>query len=298
VYDKTVRRRRAVLGLLVAFSLILLTAYFGESNGGGLHAIQRGVVTVVSPIQDVASRALSPARDFVNWVGDTLHAKGKLSSVQTENRALIVKLRRYETDYHRALAQGNIKTVITNDGLRATDPVHANVIDASSNVFNAFVNIDKGSSDGIVLNQPVLGGDDRNAAMIGVISNVWATGAQVRLITNTKSSVDAEDPAANVRGDLQPLVGDPNAMTLNNTPGNNGVTKGDIIATSGTCSSNSRLDAHEPEGIPLGIVSSVSNPGANPTIHVKPLVDLSRVFDVTVLRRIIDDNRNTSPSCP
>ena len=30
MYDKTVRRRRVVLGLLVACSLILLTAYFGE----------------------------------------------------------------------------------------------------------------------------------------------------------------------------------------------------------------------------------------------------------------------------
>ena len=36
MYDKTVRRRRAVLGLLVACSLILLTAYFGESAGGAL----------------------------------------------------------------------------------------------------------------------------------------------------------------------------------------------------------------------------------------------------------------------
>ena len=49
MYDKTVRRRRAVLGLLVALSLILLTAYFGESAGGGLHAVQRGVLEVFAP---------------------------------------------------------------------------------------------------------------------------------------------------------------------------------------------------------------------------------------------------------
>ena len=44
MYDKTVRRRRAVLGLLVASSLILLTAYFGESAGGALHTVQRGIL--------------------------------------------------------------------------------------------------------------------------------------------------------------------------------------------------------------------------------------------------------------
>ncbi len=40
MYDRTVRRRRATLAGLVALSLILLTAYFGESGGGVLHAIQ------------------------------------------------------------------------------------------------------------------------------------------------------------------------------------------------------------------------------------------------------------------
>jgi len=45
VYDKTVRRRRLVLALLVVLSLILLTAYFGEASSGGLHSVQRGFLT-------------------------------------------------------------------------------------------------------------------------------------------------------------------------------------------------------------------------------------------------------------
>ena len=51
-----------MLALLVVSSLILLTAYFGESAGGGLHSVQRGVLEVVSPIQEGASRALGVAR--------------------------------------------------------------------------------------------------------------------------------------------------------------------------------------------------------------------------------------------
>ena len=49
MYDKTVRRRRAVLGLLVACSLILLTAYFGETGGGALHSVQRGTSEILTP---------------------------------------------------------------------------------------------------------------------------------------------------------------------------------------------------------------------------------------------------------
>ena len=84
MYDKTVRRRRAVLVLLVALSLILLTAYFREAPGGGLHSVQRGFLTVISPIQDGANKALKPVRDLFGWVGDTLHAKGQRDELRKQ----------------------------------------------------------------------------------------------------------------------------------------------------------------------------------------------------------------------
>ena len=50
MYDKAVRRRRAVLAVLLALSLILLTAYFGESSSGSLHGVQRGALVVANPL--------------------------------------------------------------------------------------------------------------------------------------------------------------------------------------------------------------------------------------------------------
>jgi rod shape-determining protein MreC len=87
VYKQSVRRRRAVLGLLVALSLILLTAYFGESAGGGLHALQRGVLQVLAPIQEGANRALKPVRDLAGWFGDTLHARSQRDQLRKIGRA-------------------------------------------------------------------------------------------------------------------------------------------------------------------------------------------------------------------
>ena len=69
MHDKTVRRRRAVLVLLVVLSLILLTAYFGEAPSGRLHSVQRGFLTVVSPIQEGANKALKPVRNLFGWFG-------------------------------------------------------------------------------------------------------------------------------------------------------------------------------------------------------------------------------------
>ena len=84
MYDKTVRRRRAVLALLVVLSLILLTAYFGEASGGRLHSVQRGFLTVISPIQDGANKALKPVRDLFGWFDDTLHAKGQNAELRKQ----------------------------------------------------------------------------------------------------------------------------------------------------------------------------------------------------------------------
>ena len=114
MYDKTVRRRRVVLGLLVASSLILLTAYFGESAGGGLHSVQRGVLDVVSPIQEGASRALKPVRDLFGWAGDTFHAKGQLKdmrkdrdALRAQNIQLQAKLREPITVYRTGTVRGS-----------------------------------------------------------------------------------------------------------------------------------------------------------------------------------------------
>src|SRR3954449_5472994 len=88
MYDKQVRRRRLVLAVFVALSLGLLTVYFGESAGGGLHAVQRGALQVLGPIQEGASRALKPFRDLFGWVGDTLDAKKERDPLLQRTRAL------------------------------------------------------------------------------------------------------------------------------------------------------------------------------------------------------------------
>ena len=82
MHSKQVRRRRAVLALLVGVSLILLTAYFGESTSSPLHTLQRGIVEVLSPVQEGASKALKPVRDIAGWFSDTFHAKAQRDQLQ------------------------------------------------------------------------------------------------------------------------------------------------------------------------------------------------------------------------
>ena len=73
MYRKQVRRRRAVLALLIVGSFALLTITYGQGSNG----LQRGVSTIFSPVQGVADQALKPARDLVNWFDKTFDARGK-----------------------------------------------------------------------------------------------------------------------------------------------------------------------------------------------------------------------------
>ena len=51
---------------------------------GGLHGVQRGFLTVVSPIQDGANKALKPVRDLFGWFGETIHAKGQRDELRKQ----------------------------------------------------------------------------------------------------------------------------------------------------------------------------------------------------------------------
>ena len=81
---KVVRRRRAALAIFIALSVALLTAWFGESTGGVLHAFQRGAQEAFAPIETGASRALKPVRDLFGWVGDSFDAKSENKKLKSE----------------------------------------------------------------------------------------------------------------------------------------------------------------------------------------------------------------------
>src|SRR5919112_3943434 len=92
MYRKQVRRRRAVLVGLIVVSLILLSSSFSEADSGPLHTIQRGVATVLSPVEEVANRALKPARDLIDWFDETFEARGENDELRTELAKLRAEL--------------------------------------------------------------------------------------------------------------------------------------------------------------------------------------------------------------
>lgn len=277
MYDKTVRRRRAVLALLVVLSLILLTAYFGESSGGRLHSLQRSFLTVVSPIQDGANKALKPVRDLFGWFGDTFHAK----SQNTELRKQVAILRREviaeridQQSYRQLLGMFHLDSQLS---LADYHPVTATVVGKTPNIWYSTVTIDKGTSAGVQVEDPVVNAE----GLVGKVTLAAPDGAQVSLITDSTMGVSARLGSSTATGIVQPKVGDPNDLLLQYLPGGTSANKGEYVFTSGTVASPD--DSLYPPGIPIGQVTSIDEESAYESVNVHPLVNLRNLDVVQVL---------------
>jgi rod shape-determining protein MreC len=279
VYDKTVRRRRAVLGLLVALSLILLSAYFGESAGGGLHAIQRGFVTVVSPIEDGASRALKPVRDLVGWVRDTLNAKSQRDRLQKEVQQLEIQNAQNAAGARQAGELAAIMGLNQRLGLTGYHKVTARVISLDPTLWWQNVTVNAGSSSGVRRNDAVVSG----AGLIGKVTEVTADSAIVTLITDNTSGVSARDDQNGALGIVQPAVGNPNSLLLQYVSNPEQVQPNDLVVTSGT--SSGQLPSEFPANIPIGRVTSVNPGDLYEDIHIAPLANLRSLDLVQIFTR-------------
>jgi rod shape-determining protein MreC len=276
VYDKTVRRRRAVLILLVVLSLLLLTAYFGEAHDGRLHGVQRAFLTVVSPIQDGANKALKPVRDAIGWVGDTLHAKSQRDQLRTQANKLrreLVTDQSEKRSYRELLGLYHLDQL----GVGEYRPVTATVVAKSPNIWYATVTVDKGAAAGIHVNDPVVNGE----GLVGKVALVASDAAQVDLITDSTMGVSARIGTSNATGIVQPKVGDPNDLLLQYLPANAQASKGEYVVTSGTVASPD--DSLYPPGIPIGQVSSINEESAYKSVNVHPLANLHNLDVVQVL---------------
>jgi rod shape-determining protein MreC len=282
VYDKTVRRRRAVLGLLVACSLILLTAYFGESGGGALHGVQRGTSEILNPLQEGASRALKPVRDLFGWFGATVAAKGEVKDLRAERDRLRTEALQHENvwrDNQRLSALLQLDGAL---GLQSMDPKTGRVIFQSPTVWYATIRVDKGSDDGVRVGQPVI----NEEALIGRVTDVIGGSAQVTLITDSTMKVPARAGPRGVFGIVEPAsAGNPTDLVMKFAPPGTKLNPGDRVLTRGTEPEDRRQSLY-PVGLPIGAITRIDNEGTDTQeIHLRPFADMRSLDFVQILTK-------------
>src|SRR5215207_8832870 len=281
MYRKQVRRRRAVLVGLIVISLILVSSSFSEAESGPLHTIQRGVSTVLSPLEEGASRALKPVRDLVDWFDETFDARGQNEELRTE----VAKLRAQLAAAEQAQSENDqLRKLVNLDrdspaDLTAYEKVTSRVIGRPSTVWYSTVTIDHGSGSGVELDDAVITGD----GLIGRISEVTGGSAQVQLVTDHENAASAKVLPDGPEGIVEPEVGDPDDLVLDFINSQDAVEEGQILITAGW--SNPKVSSAYPFGIPIGSVTDAQTDtiDTNQRVEVKPFADLRNLEYVQVL---------------
>ncbi len=277
MYRKQVRRRRAVLTLLIIGSFLLLTLTYGQGSG----TLQRGVSTVFAPLQWVADRALKPARDAVSWFDESFEARGENERLREQlakarEQATAGLVARQENAQLRKLVNLDRSPTLVYSSF---EPVTGRVIARSPTFWNSAVTIDVGSSDGVRVNDPVVGGD----GLVGLIGAVFGGSAKVVLLTDPTSAVSAKVLPAGVQGVVQPEVGDPEGLVLDFIDETKGIGVGQTVVTSGWRAQGQA--SHFPQGLAIGEVSraSIREQEASQRVHLRPFADFANLDFVTVL---------------
>ncbi len=279
MYRRQVRRRRATLVTLVITSLVLLSTHFTEGEGGPLHVIQRGITAVLSPISEGADRVFKPARDMMNWFDETFAARGENEELQDEVVDLREQLSSAKEQANSGQQQEGLLKIDDSIAAVGLVPVDARVIIRSPTAWYGTVGIDKGSSAGIAVNDPVIAAE----GLVGTISAVTPTSAQVRLMSDHRSGVSAKVAGDGPSGLIVAEVGNPGSLLLDFIESEREVKPQSILVTAGWATNG--ISSNYPPGILIGRITQteVAEQDTYQRIHVEPFVDLREVSAVQVL---------------
>ena len=259
-------------------SLILITISFRQPTGGVLHRVEAAGTTVLRPFEVAAERVARPFRDVYGYFAGLVHVKAENSRLKQE----VNQLRQQALQGESAQQQ--------NRDLRAQlhfidsplfpgdySPVNTRIISWASE-FDQQVVIAAGSDSGIVQDTPIVTRD----GLVGRVTDVTGTAAQVTLLTDENSAVPARDEKTGAIGLVRHGQGE-GSLLLDFVRKEADVQKGDVIVTAGTRSN--KYPSLFPGGIQIGVVTSVgqSDTALYKQIQIEPYVDFSTLDAVTAL---------------
>ena len=240
--------------------------------------MQRDFLTVVSPIQDGANKALKPVRDTFGWFGETLHAKGQRDELRKQIDKLRPRAGRRRRPKNAPTGSCRRSTTSTSLGVGDYHPVTATVVGKSPNIWYSTVTIDTGTPDGVRVNDPVVNGE----GLVGKVAQVELRRRpgrpdhrqhDGRLGAHRHEHRDRDRAAQGRR---------PRATCCCSTcPPSTQPNNGEYVVTSGTVASPD--DSLYPPGLLIGQVTSVNEESGYKSVNVRPVANLHNLDVVQVL---------------
>jgi rod shape-determining protein MreC len=283
--------RRLVFVALIIVALALLTVSFRESTSGPVHDVQQAGVSALSPLQSWGSRIAKPFQDGYHYITSIWSAnreKQRLEAQfkQLQGKTVQLQEQAQENERLKQLLEFRDKGLAANVFPSGTKFKVARVIGKSPSRWQAWVAIDKGTADGVALNQPVVGATPNydptlyGKGLVGKVVAVSAHSAQVQLIADSQSSVAAIIQGGRAEGIISGDIS--GKLTMDFVDRDMKVDKDSVIITSGFTGSSPSLF---PKGIPIGIVANVGEEDVNTykQVEFQSFVDFRVLEEVMVL---------------
>ena len=265
-------------GVLVVLSIALITIYFRESSGGGLHQVQSAGATVLRPFEIAAERVARPFRDAYGYFAGLVHAKSENGRLRDEVETL-----RQQATLNATAASENfelkrlLKFKAGPSFPRGYDSVTTRIIARPAPGFGDVVTIDAGKTAGIRRDDPVIGGE---GALAGAVTKVFHNTAQVTLLTDETSAASAVDAKTRAPGIVKPGAA---GLEFDNVAKDKRVNSGDLLITSGWKVGG--LSSIFPPGLPIGRVTFVGQTEVDlfKRVQLEPFTDFDSLSVVLVL---------------
>lgn len=243
------RLARILLVVFLAASILLMTVYAAEGQGGFLHGLQTQLHAISAPFQTIGTSGGALGEGASEAVGDATADAGTLSELKRQNEELtnlLAQTEEYRLEIERLQGLLNLKETYSIDG------VSGRVIGHSTDAWNQTITIDIGSSSGVEAGLTVVG----PSGVVGQVVSCSAGSSTVRLLSDPNSGVAAMIQSVRaegiVRGSLNGL------LYLENVDEDIVVEVGDVVLTSGLGGSFTR-------GLLIGQVVSVTGKASDDT---------------------------------
>jgi len=271
--EREIRQRAPIwLAVLLLTNLVIMAADARES-GTRQRLIRVWIQALVSPAQSISSRASGAGTSFISQI-----INFRQSAVENDRLKEQLSQARLELqNTHQTWAENErLKALLSLKEKTGYDQVAARVIARDSSIWFNTVTINRGSSNGVALNMPVV-------AAGGIVGRVIALSpwtAQVMLITDEKAAAGAIVGQLSESGAVGPVrgLGENGLIEMRYVSGLQNVKVGDYILTTGQ-------DGIYPPGLAIGEVIQVKNGTATQPhqILIKPSAKLDQLEEVAVL---------------
>lgn len=225
---------------------------------------------IVNPLVYYSDMATRFVKDIYRSYMDLIGLKNKYDKILVEKKVLHFEnmlLKEKLSEYER------LKKLLNYKEIYNLETVACNVIGRSIDGYMKYILIDRGSIDGIEVNDPVISYD----GLVGKITEVYRKSAKVICILNVSSNTSVINFKTRTVGILH---GDGlGSLSVEYYIKSDNVTVDDIFVTSG-------LGKIYPKGIPVGSVEKVEiNPsGLFRRIWVKSFVDFYKLENVLIVK--------------